>query len=84
MGHQVTIESDETLTLASELASLTGESPAAAVAGALRLRMESENRRTVEMERARRAVLAFHDLLEHPRPVSDHGWLYDDETGLPI
>ena len=84
MGHQLIIESAETLALATRLAELTGESTESAIAGALRMRMDAEQKRKAAMEKARKAVLAFHDLLEHPRPASDHGWLYDDETGLPV
>lgn len=34
--------------------------------------------------RALRALVdEIHDHLRHPRPSSDHDWMYDSETGLP-
>ena len=84
MGHHLTIESDETVALATQLATLTGESLEQAVLKAVRAGLEAAQDRQAETQKALEAVEAFHDWLEHPRPASDHGWLYDDETGLPI
>ena len=84
MGHILTIESDETFALATQLAALTGESLESVVAEALRFRIAAAQNDPAAMDKARASLLAFHDLLDNPRPASDHGWMYDDETGLPI
>ena len=84
MEHPLTIESDEAVALATELATLTGESLEQAVLKAVRAGLQAAQDRQAETQKALKAVEAFHDLLENPRPASDHGWLYDDETGLPV
>ena len=84
MGHQFTIDSDEAFALATELAALTGESLEAAVTEALRSRIASAQTQRAAADQAYNAVIAFHDLLENPRPDSDLNWMYDDTTGLPI
>ncbi len=84
MGQVLKIENDETAALAVELAALMGESLDETVAESLRLRIASTRREQAEREKARKALADFHDLLDNPRPGSDHRWMYDDETGLPI
>ena len=94
----LTITDQETIRLAQELADLTGETPAAAIALALkdRLPLEREER---EWEEARRARLAIpleerlaevraivkrfnEDLPPGPSAV-EHGDVLYDENGLP-
>ena len=84
MGHVLTIESDEAFALATQLAALTGESLEAAVSAALRVQLDHERSRRAYIERAMRAIDAFHATLTGPLPSSDHSFLYDDKTGLPI
>ena len=94
MGHQFTIESEEAAALAAELAALTGTGVEAAVVEALRAGVEGARVRALaEAEPLRRRATAaemlaaadeFAEMLGHPLPSSDHSWLYDDETGLPI
>lgn len=94
----LTITDQETIALAQELADLTGETPAAAVALALkhRLPLEREEREWEERRRARMArppeerlaemraiVKRFNkDLPPGPSAV-EHGDLLYDENGLP-
>ncbi len=85
MGVQLNIKNAEAYRLASELASLTGESLTAAVTAALRERLERERReRDIETRLAKlREITA--DIRRHmatPLPGSDHSWLYD-ERGVP-
>ena len=90
MGMRLNIESDEACRLASRLAELTGESLTAAVTEALRQRVEEEERlhdkeamiRDVKAITAE--IRAELDKAGGERPTSNHDWLYDDETGLPI
>ena len=94
----LTITDQETIALAQELADLTGQTPAAAVALALRDRLPDERERHAREER-RRARLArppeerlaemraivkrFNkDLPPGPSAV-EHGDLLYDENGLP-
>ncbi|HUY47652.1 MAG TPA: type II toxin-antitoxin system VapB family antitoxin [Streptosporangiaceae bacterium] len=87
MGAQLNIKSDDAYRLASELASLTGESLTAAVTAALRERLERERRERGEEQAARRAriaALAAEIRASIPGPVSsaDHNDLYGPD-GLP-
>ena len=84
MGHILTIDSDEVATLAARLTEMTGEGVASLVAAALRDRLETEQRRREWVAAMMVATDEFANLLDHPPPGSDHSWLYDDETGLPI
>ncbi len=90
MGMQLNIESDEACRLASRLAELTGESLPAAVTEALRQRVEAE-----EKARSKEAWIAeIRSITAEIRTeldkaggeplTSNHDWLYDDKTGLPI
>ncbi len=89
MGMQLNIKSDEAYRLAARLAELRGESLTAAVTEALRQRVEEEER-TREKESMIRDVLALAaeiraELDKAGEPVSsNHDWMYDDETGLPV
>lgn len=90
MGMQLNIKSDEAYRLATRLAELRGESLTAAVTTALRQRVEEEERLR-EKEAMIRDVKAITaeiraelDKAGGERPTSNHDWLYDDETGLPI
>jgi len=86
MGMQLNIKSDDAYRMASRLAELTGESLTAAVTTALRERLEREEQARDREERKRRIRDIAADIrrhMKHPLPTSDHGWLYDDETGLP-
>ena len=85
MGMQLNIKSDDAYALASELATLTGESLTTAVTEAIRQRLEREKAARSREERLRRIRTLTAELREqlgHPLPDSDHSWLYDDD-GLP-
>ncbi len=90
MGMQLNIKSDEAYRLATRLAELRGESLTAAVTTALRQRVEEEERlrKKEAMIRDVKAITAEIraelDKAGGERPTSNHDWLYDDETGLPI
>ena len=84
MGHQFRIEGDEAAALAEELAALTGQSVEAAVMSALHRLLAEERARRQELQKMKELVAAFTARLSRPLPSSDHGWLYDDETGLPV
>jgi antitoxin VapB len=86
MGMQLNIKSDDAYALASELATLTGESLTAAVTEAIRQRLEREKAARGREERLRRIRALTAQIREHlgqPLPASDHSWLYDDD-GLPV
>lgn len=94
MGAQLKIDGDETYALATELASLRGESVEAVVNRALREALERDRKAraddNIQPQEAEdriagiRAITAdIRKHLKHPLPSSDHNWLYDDETGLP-
>ena len=90
MGLQLNIKSDEAYRLATRLAELRGESLTAAVTAALRQRVDEEERLR-EKEAMIRDVKAITaeiraelDKAGGERPTSNHDWLYDDETGLPV
>ena len=90
MGQHLNIKSDEAYQLASRLAELTGQSLTMAVTDALRHRVQA-----TETEREQEAMVR--DLLAIGAEIkaeldkaggdpitSNHDWLYDDESGLPI
>ena len=94
----LTITDQETIRLAQELADLTGETPAAAIALALkdRLPLEREEREWEEARRARMAIpleerveemLAIADRFAEDLPPGpsavEHGDVLYDENGLP-
>jgi antitoxin VapB len=86
MGNELKIESEEAYRLATQLSALTGESVTDAVTEALRRRLDHERRvqeRVAEIRELTAAIRA--DLLtQGPLPSSNHDFLYDDETGLPV
>jgi antitoxin VapB len=81
MGMQLNIKSDDAYAMASELATLTGESLTTAVTEAIRQRLERERAKAAKM---RKILVLAAEIRAHIRePVSsDHSWLYD-EDGLP-
>lgn len=93
MGMQLNIKNEDAYRMASRLSELTGESLTTAVTTALRERLEREEQtrhleeRTRDREEWKRRIRAIAaDIrahMKHPLPTSDHGWLYDEETGLP-
>ena len=84
MGHQFTIESDEAFTLATRLAAMTGADMGEVITQALRASLAEEQRRQEWVATMMDVTDRFADLLANPPLASDHSWLYDDETGLPI
>lgn len=80
MDQQVTVDG-ELAKLASELASLTGETIEAAVSRAVRERLERE-RKVREDVKAMMALAAEIKAHVQPGTTSDHSWLYD-ENGFP-
>ncbi len=87
---QLNIKSDEAYQLATRLAELRGESLTAAVTAALRQRVQEEEglREKEAMIRDVKAITAEIraelDRAGGEPLTSNHDWLYDDETGLPI
>ena len=94
----LTITDQETIALAQELADLTGQTPAAAVALALKrlIPLEREEREWEERRRARmaipveervEAILAIADSIAKDLPPGpsavEHGDVLYDENGLP-
>lgn len=85
MGMQLNIKSDDAYAMASELATLTGESLTTAVTEAIRQRLEREKAardREARLQRIRVLTAEIRQHLGNPLPASDHSWLYDDD-GLP-
>ena len=97
MMHQ-TILDEASYAAAIELARLQGGTVEACVGRAVRSvlaaereaagrRAEAGNSAEAREERNRRArawLARWHEILSDPPPLSDHSWLYDDETGLPV
>ena len=86
MGAQLNIKSEDAYRLASHLSELTGESLTTVVTEALRERLERQLQVRSRGERLRRLRVITADIraaMGDDRPISDHGWLYDDQTGLP-
>ena len=86
MGQVPRIESDEAVSLASKLSALTGESLSTAVNEALRQRLDQEEELQQRMAevRAITADMRADMAINGPLPTSNHDFLYDDETGLPV
>jgi antitoxin VapB len=86
MGQELKVESEEAYRLASKLSELTGESLSAVVTEALRQRLDHEEdlQKRMAAIRTLTAELRAEMLKEGPLPSSNHDFLYDDETGLPI
>ena len=84
MGHQFTVEGEEAVALAEELAALTGESLGTAVTAALRERLKKERERRSELQAILTMAVEFRALLGDDAASSDHSWLYDEHTGLPV
>jgi antitoxin VapB len=87
MGAQLNIKSDDAYRLASELSELTGESLTAAVTTALQerlKRLQADEDIEVRLARIREITADMRARMDKPLPTSNHDWLYDDETGLPI
>jgi antitoxin VapB len=84
MGHILTIESDEAFALASELAELTGTSLEAAVTSAIQSRLKFEHERQAWIGKIQALTAEFRATLTDPPTSSDHSFLYDNETGLPV
>ena len=86
MGQELKIESEEAYRLASKLSQLTGESVSAAVTEALRQRLDHEEdlQKRMTAVRVLTAELRAEMLKDGPLPSSNHDFLYDDETGLPL
>ena len=85
MGAQLNIKSEDAHRLACRLSELTGESLTMAVTEALRERLDREQRLR-DKAALRVRLLAIADEISANMPddvTSDHGWLYDDQTGLP-
>lgn len=86
MGTQLNIKSDDAYRLASKLSEITGESLTAAVTTALKERLARVQVDDIEMRRAkiREITTDMRARMDKPLPTSNHDYLYDDETGLPI
>jgi antitoxin VapB len=85
MGTQLNVESEDAVTLASELAELTGESLAAAVTTALRERLDRERRERDVAARVARVLVLGAEIRAHVQPLlssESHNSLYGDD-GLP-
>ena len=86
MGTQLNIKSEDAYRLASRLSELTGESLTTVVTKALRSELDREQRLR---DKAALEGKAPGDRGPDQGPTcpddvtSDHGWLYDEETGLP-
>jgi antitoxin VapB len=86
MGTQLNIKSEDAYRLASRLSELTGENLTTAVTEALRERLDRQLRTRDRDDRIRRIRAITADIragMGEELPTSDHGWLYDIETGLP-
>ena len=90
MGMQLNIKSEEAYRLATRLAELTGQSLTGAVTDALRQRVHAEEKAR-EKEAMVRDILAIAGEIRAElekaggEPASsNHDWLYDDATGLPV
>jgi len=86
MGAQLNIKSEDAYRLASELATLTGESLTAAVTRALQEAVEQERRKRDIDGKVERMLAAGREIRAHMHePItSDHDFLYDPETGMPV
>jgi len=85
MATQLNIKSDDAYHLASRLSELTGDNLTTVVTRALAAELEREQRlRDKAALKSRLMTMAREIRANMPGDVtSDHGWLYDPETGLP-
>jgi antitoxin VapB len=85
MGTQLNIKSEDAYRLASRLSELTGENLTTVVTKALRTELDREQRlRDKAALEEKLWSIAGHIKANMADDVSsDHGWLYDEETGLP-
>lgn len=85
MGAQLNIKSEDAYKLASRLSELTGESLTTVVTKALRTELDREQRLRdkAALEEKLWAIAGQIKANMAADVTSDHGWLYDDETGLP-
>ena len=85
MGAQLNIKSEDAYQLASRLSELTGESLTTVVTKALRTELDREQRLRdkAALEEKLWAIAGQIKANMATGVTSDHGWLYDDETGLP-
>ncbi len=79
----LTIESDEALTLATELAGLTGKSLDDVVLLSLRNQAEKERARQAKVDHLMDLAAQIRAGLTEPLSTYSTDFLYDDETGLP-
>lgn len=80
MDQHITVD-DEALRLANELAGITGETVEAAVAQAVRERLERERKVREDIEAIRALARQVRAHVQEGT-TSDHSWLYG-EDGLP-
>jgi antitoxin VapB len=85
MGTQLNIKSEDAYRLASRLSELTGESLTTVVTKALRTELDREQRLRDKAALEERLWSIAGEIKANMAEdvTSDHGWLYDDETGLP-
>ena len=86
MNRQLNIKSSKTHALASQLATLTGESLIEAVTTAIQERLDRELRARNKAEKIARIRELARDIRAHlrePMTSADHAELYDDVSGLP-
>jgi antitoxin VapB len=85
MGSQLNIKSEDAYRLASLLSELTGESLTTVVTKALQTELDREQRlRDKAALEEKLWSIAGQIRANMPADAtSDHGWLYDDETGQP-
>jgi antitoxin VapB len=85
MTAQLNIKSEDAWRLASRLSELTGESLTAVVTRALRAELMREGQAHGLAARKARLLALAEEISANVKPgaISDHGWLYDENTGLP-
>jgi antitoxin VapB len=86
MGAQLNIKSEDADRLASRLSELTGENLTTVVTKALRseLQREARLRERAALEEKLWTIAGQIKANTPPDLTSDHNWLYDNETGLPV
>jgi antitoxin VapB len=86
MGTQLNVKSEDAYRLASRLSELTGENLTTVVTKALRTELDREERlRERAALEEKLWAIAGEISANMPQDVtSDHSWLYDNETGLPV
>ena len=86
MAPQLNIKSEDAYRLASHLSELTGESLTTVVTEALRERLDRQlqaRSREQRLQRLRAITADIRAAMGEDLPSSDHGWLYDEQAGLP-